>query len=465
MTRFWRNNSVTAAALFLESCALYLAFRVVAVILGQSSIILSFGLVILALVWSFILMSYVLSVNVNPRLRGLVGLGVGVPSLLFLANLNTGFDFIPFDAVMSGRVEPVLTMVGTTVFLLTILWRGASVAKEEITLEAVRSAFLWGLAVLFFAALVDRIVDEAVVNGFLVVGFFSVGLLGLSLARFSSEIGETHVMSGEWMMPILVSVGGVVLVGLVISAIGLGGLDDVTRGIIKIGSDGGFWILRPILLVMGAFAGVVVSAFNWMSGVFGGGDFSALINAQEQLEEFHRGLREQSEEKEPSTVLVTTMKWVAFGIAVSVAGWVVYKLFRSRRFTGQGGDVEETRESLFTWGRANDDISGMLAGWWKNMFPVKDRDPSVTGSPTTPREFYHGFLGLSSRLGRQRKDWETPNEHQRVVWGLLPTDPVYRIVQRFQRSHSGQDETDQAGMDSLQEDWRELNEFMDREDL
>jgi len=33
----------------------------------------------------------------------------------------------------------------------------------------------------------------------------------------------------------VVSIGGVVVVGLIISALGLGGLDDVTRGFVKYG--------------------------------------------------------------------------------------------------------------------------------------------------------------------------------------------------------------------------------------
>lgn len=465
MSRSWRNNAVTAAALFLETCALYLVFMAVAVVVEQPGIALPFWLVLLALAWSYGLMSFVLSVNVNPQIRGLLGISVGIPSLLVLANLNTGFGYVPVATVASGDVESIAVIFGTLVFLIAVWWRGASVAKEDITLDAVRSGFLWGLGVLFATAMVDTMVDESVVNGFLVVGFFSVGLLGLSLARFSAESGETHVMSREWVMPILVSVGVVVLIGLVISAIGLGGLDDVTRGVLKFGGIAGFWVLRPFLLALGLLAGMTVGLFNWLAGMFGGGDFTTLINAQAQLEEFHRVLREQSEEREPSTVLITVMKWSALAIAVSVASWIVYRLFRSRRFMGLDGDVDETRESSFTWGRANDDISGMLAAWWKNMFPVKERGSAGNENPVTPREFYHGFLGLAARLGRQRRDWETPNEHQRGIWGLLPTDAVYRLVQRFQQSHYGRDESDETGLEALRKDWTEINEFVDREDL
>ena len=58
-----------------------------------------------------------------------------------------------------------------------------------------------------------------------------------------------------------------------------------------------------------------------------------------------------------------------------------------------------------------------------------------------------------------------PNEHKRGIWGLLPTDPVYRIVQRFQRSHYGRSESENTGIDNLRQGWKEINEFVDREEV
>ena len=51
---------------------------------------------------------------------------------------------------------------------------------------------------------------------------------------------------------------------------------------------------------------------------------------------------------------------------------------------------------------------------------------------------------------------------------MLPTDPVYRIVQRFQRSHYGRGETGETGdtgIEDLRQDWKEINDFMDQEEL
>ena len=207
----------------------------IAALMNLPEVVLSFWLVLLALLSSFFLMNFILSVNVNPKIRVLIGLGVGIPGILVMVHLNTGLGIVPVDALISGSVESIVDLIGTIVFLMVIWWRGTNVAREEVSLDSVWAAFLWGLGVLFGSALVDSMVDEQVVNGLLVIGFFAVGLMGLSLARFSFESGETHSMSREWLILIVVSIGGVVVVGLIISALGLGGLDDVTRGFVKYG--------------------------------------------------------------------------------------------------------------------------------------------------------------------------------------------------------------------------------------
>jgi len=178
MSRLSRNNSVTAVALFLESCALYLVFVALGAVFNQPGIVMPFWLVILALVSSYVLMSYILTVNVTPRIRGLIGLASAVPALLIMVNMNTGLGVIPVDTLISGDVGATVAIVGTSLFLMIIWWRGSSVAQEDISLDMVRAAFMWGLGILFITALVDSLVDERVVNGFLVVGFFAVGLFG-----------------------------------------------------------------------------------------------------------------------------------------------------------------------------------------------------------------------------------------------------------------------------------------------
>ena len=105
MNSSWRNNTVTSVALFLETCALYLVFMAIAALMNLPEVVLSFWLVLLALLSSFFLMNFILSVNVNPKIRGLIGLGVGIPGILVMVHLNNGLGIVPVDALISGSVE------------------------------------------------------------------------------------------------------------------------------------------------------------------------------------------------------------------------------------------------------------------------------------------------------------------------------------------------------------------------
>jgi hypothetical protein len=294
----------------------------------------------------------------------------------------------------------------------------------------------------------------------LVVGFFAVGLAGLALARFSFEGGDNQQMSIDWLVPIGVTVGAVLVLGLLVSAAGLGGLDDVTRELLGTIRTVGFWILTPVLLLIGLLVELMVSIGNWLSGRFGGGDIQGLLEAQEGLAAFQDELREEAEDAESPSTLFAALKWAAFTLGAAAVAWVVYRLFRARRLVGRSQEVEETRESLFSWKRANDDMAGFLSAWWANMFSPKEGSARARRDPRDPREFYHALLGLAERVGQPRKDWETPREHQRALVGLLPADPVASIVEGFQSYHYGRSELDAPEIERLNQDWQALNEFL-----
>jgi hypothetical protein len=128
MNRSFRNNSVTAVALFLETCALYLVFVAIGSIFSQPGIALPFWLVMLALVASYLLLSYILTVNVTPRIRGLIGMAVAVPAMLIMVSMNTGSGVIPVSTLVSGDVASTVSIVGSLIFLMVVWWRGSSVA-------------------------------------------------------------------------------------------------------------------------------------------------------------------------------------------------------------------------------------------------------------------------------------------------------------------------------------------------
>ena len=459
MNQLWRNSSVTGVELFLESCAFYLVIRLITNGLGQSGAGLSIWLVFLVILWAYVLSLYIQTMKFTANLRGLVGLGITAVSILILAHLQTGMGLLPVGAFVGASFDTVATQVMVYAFLVLLWWRGTTIAQDEVTLDSVRSSFQWGLIVLFAAVLIDTVTEADLVGGFLVMGYFGVGLAGMALARYSSETSDSQIMSFEWWLPIMVSVGGVLILGLIISAIGLGGLDDVTRLLLNVIGDIGFWVIKPLLLGLGYIAGALVAVGNWLSGMFGGGDLSGLARAQEQIRQFHETMQQEAGEDGPPAAFIFILKFLGFTLGVSIAGWIIYRIFKFRRLHQGPGAVEETRESVFSWSQANQDLSDLLSDWWNKWMPGRAKGKMIP-DPQNPREVYHALLDLSEESGRAREKWQTPREHEGTLSGLFPLDPVDRIVDGFQHVYYGESEATAPEIEGLRADWTAINQHL-----
>lgn len=452
MSQFWRSGAVIAAVLFLEACAFYTIGAIASAGLRLPEVRLPFWMVLLAVAWAFLLSLYVQTTRLSLNLRGVVGLTVSLVLLLLLANWSTGLGVFPVGKVMGG-VHAAVTLAVIVVLLLFIWWRGASIAQDEMGLETVRGSFQWGLMVVFLAVIINSFSSARVVSGFLIVGYFALGLGGMALARFTSETGKDMGISRQWLMLIGASIGAVVLAGLLISMLGLGGLDDVTRAILRLVGTVGGWILRPFILASGYLVGLLVEFSHWLAQRLGGGDLSNFDLAQEQIRQFQENMARQGAGKSPPTALLMALRWLAFLAASFLIVWVLFRVFRFRRPWRTSGEVEETRESLFTWTGAGNDLSTLLGDWWDNLVKASEREGCRQAVARDARQIYYGLLALARRLGRPRQEWQTPVEHQSVMQGLLPDEPVARIVGDFQAVHYGQGQLDEAELARLQEAW------------
>ena len=444
--------------LFLESCALYLLLSTFARLAKFEQLHMPIWLVMMALVWGYLLSLWILGLRLTPVLRGLLGVALGVPSLLVLTAWNAGEALQPFPLLTTGGLAGIGVFVGSILFLLVVWWRGVSLSQEDVTLDVVRSSFQVGLVVLLGVSLIDVATPGSIVSGFLVVGYFAVGLLGMAFARFSSETSEEREMPAQWIWPIIACVSAVLVIGLLISALGLGGLDDVTRVVARTIAAAGYWILEPVLMLIGLVAGALVNVGNWFSNLMGGGNLDGLIEAQRQIDEFHQTLRET--EAQPSgNLMFIILQWAATAIGVLALAWAIYALFRSRRRRGRDGEVTESRESLFTMKRAGDDIGDAIGGLLSGLYGG-GRRRRRRNTPRSPREYYHALLEFAKRAGKPKETWETPREHQRQLAGLLPADPVGQIVDEFQDSHYGASPTTESQMERMQVSHQELEEFL-----
>ena len=117
------------------------------------------------------------------------------------------------------------------------------------------------------------------------------------------------------------------------------------------------------------------------------------------------------------------------------------------------------RESVFSLSRAGDDVAGALSGIFAGRRGGSRRRDRIL---STPRDYYHALLEMARRAGRPRDSWATPREHQRDLSGVLPADPVSRIVDEFQDAHYGGGVADGQRMARLEEDRLTLEEFLEQ---
>ena len=462
MSKFGRSSVLTAVGLYLEGCALYLAFTIISNLIALPEARIPFWLTLLTLLWSFLLSLYLQTIRFSLNLRGFLGLVISVASLIFLANLSHGLGLLPIDIIIAGAWLDAIAVTFTLASLTVLWWRGSALAHDDVTLDTIRSSFQWGMAVVVISVLVDAFTPMAITSGVFVLSFFGVGLVGLSLARFSWESVDSQHMSRDWLIPIGVTVGGVLLLGLIISGVGLTGVDDLVRFLLRMIGTAGLWILKPVLLGLGLIATVMVALGNWLTGIFGGGDLEGLELAQAQLREFHESL-EEADQGGPPALMLALLKGLAFFSFATVGGWLLFRLFRFRRLWRQSNTVEETRESLFTWEKASKDLGTMLNDWLSGVLPgAKDRQIPLP-DPTDPREAYHSFLVLATQAGHPRQEWQSPKEHQNSLGWALPAEPVGRIVDGFQLTHYGRTEIAPQEMQRLLGDWYAIRQHVEQQ--
>ena len=174
-------------------------------------------------------------------------------------------------------------------------------------------------------------------------------------------------------------------------------------------------------------------------------------------------MREEAGEGGFPSLLSAALKFLGFAIGVSLAGWLIYRIFRFRRLLGGVEEVEETRESVFSWGRVNDDLASLANKLLGNLAGLGRRTPRGP-TPRNPREFYHAMLSLAARRGRPRRDWQTPREHEGGLEGALPQAPVGRIVEDFQAAYYGASEAPEEELAQLRQDWTALNEYVEEQE-
>jgi len=253
MTTFARAAFVTGITLFLEGFAIYLLGRLVSNAIRLPEAGLPLGIAMVAIGWSFILSWYVQNIRFSLNLRGVIGLIVSALSVLVLAGISMGAGWFPIGLVFSGDLNAVAALFISATLLLLLWWRGTAIARDDVTLDVVRNAFVRGVVIVMAAVAADALLDASIIRLPVLFMFFAIGLGGMALSRFAVDSGVGRISRG-WLLAIVTSIGAVLLIALILGAAGVGGLDEAARAIVRGIAFLGLWTLRPILLLLGLLA-------------------------------------------------------------------------------------------------------------------------------------------------------------------------------------------------------------------
>ena len=127
----------------------------------------------------------------------------------------------------------------------------------------------------------------AVSSAIYILMFFTVGLIGLSLARFAGQPSNYQVSLKAWLVPICISVAIVILVGMIMGGLGISGLDQSVQILLQVFGDIAEWILKPLLYVLGFIGSALIFLGTWVSDLFWGGNLDSLEFALEHTQNLY----------------------------------------------------------------------------------------------------------------------------------------------------------------------------------
>ena len=460
MTQQRINNILIGIQLFLEGYTYFICYNIISHLIGIHDGSLPFWMTLMTLVWSFLLSFVVQTINFSLNVRGVLGLISGGFSILILASMHHNLNPFQVSELFNEDWINTAQYIVSLIFLTILWWRGGMLARDETTLDSIRNVFQIGILIITFGLLISMFTTWAISSYPYILFFFSAGLAGLSLARFSGQPSDYQISLKSWLIPICSSVAIVILVGLIIAGLGISGIDESLRFLLKLLGGLAEWLLRPLLLGLGFIASGLIIFGTWLSNLFGGGNLDGLEFALGHTQDLYESL-DESREDNSNRFLIMCLKITALCSLGIVSGWCLFKVFRFKRHWSNQSQSETSRESFLTTELISNDIKSMLHHVLNKAIPLPNNRRSYIRDPKNAREVYYQFLSLTKELGYPRNPWQSPIEHQTNLADILPIEPVTKIVSEFQDVHYGNPYLEISDMDALLHNWHIVLNYID----
>ncbi|MFQ5872291.1 MAG: DUF4129 domain-containing protein [Dehalococcoidia bacterium] len=433
------------------------------------------------------------------RMR-LVALSFAIILLALVVRLELGGGYAIWDPDWKRyALDHLSPLIGGLAFGTYFLWRGISVGSERPSFDTSYRRFIIGLTALVLLLALWGVTSRAsefpsvpTSAGIYLASYFVVGLLAIALVNFQS-IRETMVRHQEaagvfnrrWLSLLL----GVVLAILFISLgiVSAFSFDLVALLIHSLNVLAGWLLIGFAYAVVLPVAWVVGGLVSLYQLLFGSEQEPVPIAPDivaGQLEEGEgqeiEGIPPEVEGLEgfpPEAVLA--LKWGLFAlIALLVLFILARALYRYRKDKVED-EVEEIRESLWSWTVFRADLSSLLATLLRRFRRQKPVTPAVVFPPSaveqaeeqerrfTVREIYQGLLWEGRGLGLPRQQPETPYEYQSKLQRYVDRGgaEIEAITKAYVANRYGGADIDSERLTLLNRLWRRLRSVLRGEEL
>jgi hypothetical protein len=407
-------------------------------------------------------------------------IGCGLVTMLLVLGVEYADGYTFLSGRWFGHIVQVLgntfdnpsTIVVAIPAIAYLWWRGIMLGQSTSYFKDIYRSFLLGMVALIALIIFWQISSSS--GGFAkpgadiglnVIAFFFFGLLSIAICHLyvmrSTMPREEAKLTSVWRwLPIMLGViGGMVLIGFgVASALSPDLIESIGRG-----ADAVFGFLGKILEyiiwpIVYLFQGLVI-AFKWFIGLFGGGQ----PGQQEMTGNMTMPDAPAVTLSELSPLVTAIIKWSVLAIIIGAVLFFLAKAISRYRERHAREDIDETRESLWSWRGIRDDLKllfKMMGDKFKKKPPAAPPyvfDENAAGRLDI-REIFRHLQWEAGRSGIARRRHETAVEYADRLQRIVPdsSSPLHDLTGIYENVRYGETGVPEEEVDSANNLWQTL---------
>ncbi len=367
----------------------------------------------------------------------IIGSGLITMLLVLAVEYNDGYTFLS-----AGWFSHIGEMLGNTFShastisvaipaIIYLWWRGIMLGQSTSYFKDIYRSFLLGMLALVvliifwqITAASGSIAKPGADIGVNVIAFFFFGLLAIAISHLynmrrampKEEAGRTSVW--RWLPVMLGVIGVMILVGFGVASLFSPDFIDV----IGQGAQAIFGFLGKIFeYLVWPFIWIgqgLVYVFKWFLSLISGDTEPFTPTSDNGMLPFTQtdGVGELS----PTTTAI--IKWVVLAILIAVVIFVLARAISRYRTRHAKEDMDEVRESLFSWKGLGDDLKEFFNSLGRRRKPVKESVYSFDeeAGRLNIREIYRYMQWEAGRSGIPRRRHETTEEYAQRIRSIVP---------------------------------------------